>query len=247
MFQEYQNNKLVMFNKANFRDKKEYIFDDAGNIPVIEEIKQELNKNKQELDKTKQELDKNKQELNAEKIVSLTYKQQLENNKKQLTQFSDTVKCELDKTKQELDAEKIVSLTYKQQLENVKKQLTQFLDTGDIGRIKSYNFSYSKCTYCKIKDVKLEVLSYRNIIKHIYSIIDDEHSIIKNTVLFVKTTGPNVKNEFTHLWKLGINTQGISANESLEEIIKQCTSNYISYDIKITLLTGEIVEFKKCF
>ena len=240
MFQEYQNNTLIMFNKSNFRDKKEYIFDDAGNIPAIEEIKQELDTVKFELDKNKQELDKTKQ--------------QLENVKKQLTQFSDTVKCELDKNKQELDknkqelnAEKNVSLTYKQQLENVKKQLTQFSDTGDIGRIKSYNFSYSKCTYCKIKDVKLEVLSYRNIIEHIYSIIDDEYRIIKNTVLIVKTTGLNVKSEFTHLWKLGINTQGAPANKSLEEIIQQCTSNYISYDIKITLLTGEIVEFKKCF
>ena len=200
MFQEYQNNTLIMFNKSNFRDKKEYKFDDAGNIPAIEEIKQEL----------------------------------------------DTVKCELDKTKQELNAEKNVSLTYKQQLKNVKKQLTQFSGTGDIKKIKSYNFTKSECTYCKIKDTELEVLKYKPIIVYIYSIINDGSRIIKNTVLNIKTTNLNA-NGFTYSEELGISVQGAEANKCVEEIIKQCTSNYISYDIKITLLTGEIVEFKKCF
>lgn len=49
MFQGYQNNTLIMFNKSNFRDKKEYEFDDAGNIPAFEETKRELEKLKQEL------------------------------------------------------------------------------------------------------------------------------------------------------------------------------------------------------
>ena len=56
MFQEYQNNTLIMFNKSNFRDKKEYKFDDAGNIPAFEETKRELEKFKEELETVKQEL-----------------------------------------------------------------------------------------------------------------------------------------------------------------------------------------------
>jgi len=200
MFQEYQNNKLIMFNKSNFRDKKEYKFDDSGNIPVIEEIKQEL----------------------------------------------ETTKCKLDKLKQELDAEKIVSLTYKQELENVKKHLKQFSDTGDIEKIKSYDFGYSECTYCKIKDTKLEVLKYMTIIKHIYSIINNGPRIIKNTVLNIKTS--NLKaTGFTYSEELGISVQGADANKCVKEIILQCTSNHINYDIRIELYTGDIVEFKKCF
>lgn len=186
MFQEYQNNTLIMFNRSNFRDKKEYKFDDAGNISAFEETKQEL-------DQLKQELNKNKQEL-----------------------------------------------------ENVKKQLKQFSDTGDIKKIKSYNFTKSECTYCKIKDTKLEVLKYKPIIVYIYSIINDGSRIIKNTVLNIKTTNLNA-NGFTYSEELGISVQGAEANKCVEEIIKQCTSNYISYDIRIKLLTGEIVEFKKCF
>ena len=53
MFQEYQNNTLIMFNKSNFRDKKEYKFDDAGNIPAFEETKRELEKFKEEGSTTK--------------------------------------------------------------------------------------------------------------------------------------------------------------------------------------------------
>jgi hypothetical protein len=65
MFQEYQNNKLVMFNKSNFRDKKEYKFDDAGNIPAFEETKRELDQLKYELDQLKQYSAKNKRDTNT--------------------------------------------------------------------------------------------------------------------------------------------------------------------------------------
>lgn len=65
-------------------------------------------------------------------------------------------------------------------------------------------------------------------------------------MLNIKTTNLNV-NGFTYSEELGISIQGAPANKCLEEIIQQCTSNNISYDIKITLHTGEIVEFKRRF
>jgi hypothetical protein len=107
MFQEYQNNKLVMFNKTNFRDKKEYIFDDAGNIPAFEELKRELDqlkqdsaKNKQEFEKNKQEFEKNKQEFEDNIQDSAKNKQELE----ELKQEFEKNKQEFEDNKQEINS-----------------------------------------------------------------------------------------------------------------------------------------------
>lgn len=105
------------------------------------------------------------------------------------------------------------------------------------------DFTHSKIIKCIIDDKNVQLNKYFNIIQYIYNKINDGATIIKNSLLNVKTTNEN-DHGFRYLKKIGISVQGAASNKNVQEIIEQCKNNSILIDLMIQLKNSDIIRIK---
>ena len=114
------------------------------------------------------------------------------------------------------------------------KKITH-INITDIKDIKDYDFKKSIILECIINNEEFNKLKYKQIIEHVYKLIECGSKIIKNTKLNIKT----IKKEdegFYYLDNIGISIQGAESNKCISEIINQCIENEISLCMKIKLI-----------
>jgi len=126
-------------------------------------------------------------------------------------------------------------------LENGNKLLKKRITITVINDIKKYNFSNSIILSCTLNNIPVSILKYSNIMKNIYDLINDGTTIIKNTIMNIKTIEINISG-FHYYKNLGISIQSADSNKTLLEIIKQCTSNNIFIDMEIKLNNNEVLK-----
>ena len=96
------------------------------------------------------------------------------------------------------------------------------------------DFTFSKLIECFINGERINITSYRGLLKYIYNLINDGVKIIKHTTENIKI-GKHTDKGFNYLEKLGISFHGNHANNSLKEIFHQCEVNNIKIECKIVL------------
>jgi hypothetical protein len=110
----------------------------------------------------------------------------------------------------------------------------------DLVELKKYDFKFSTITKCLINDKEINKNKYTPILMHIYNIIDDGTTIIKNTSLNIKTIKKDDMG-FCYIENLGISVQNVEANKAIHEICNQCDKNNVTVNMTITLASGQIV------
>jgi hypothetical protein len=114
---------------------------------------------------------------------------------------------------------------------------------NNIEDLSKFNFMSSKIISCFIDDNKIDKLNYNFIIISIYNIINDGSTIIKNSLLNIKTISFTDKG-YNYYENLGISVQGVDANKSIKEIYKQATLNNIKINITIRLENNNIINLE---
>ena len=113
-------------------------------------------------------------------------------------------------------------------------RLSQLFEIGD------HNFTSSKIIKCTINENNYNKLKYKSILVHIYKLINDGASIIRNTEISIVTIEKKDKG-YKYIPSLGISVQGVDANKCLKEILNQCEKNNIKIQIKIELKNDKIL------
>ena len=81
---------------------------------------------------------------------------------------------------------------------------------------------------------RVDVKSYRGLLKHIYNFINDGVRIIKHTTENIKI-GEHTDKGFVYLGNLGISFHNNNSKYTLKEIYHQCEMNNIKIECKILL------------
>jgi len=110
----------------------------------------------------------------------------------------------------------------------------------NIENIKEFEFTKSTILQCFINNEKFDRLYYRSILDNIYNIIGDGTTIIKNSIMNIKTVKRTTEG-FNYIETLGISVQGVDANKTITEIINQCCKNNIKLIMVIQLKDNNIV------
>ena len=98
----------------------------------------------------------------------------------------------------------------------------------------SRDFTYSKLVECMINGRRVDINSYRGLLKHIYNFINDGVQIIKHTTENIKI-GKHTDKGFVYLENLGISFHNNNSKYTLKEIFHQCEMNNIKIECKILL------------
>ena len=98
----------------------------------------------------------------------------------------------------------------------------------------SRDFTFSKLIECMINGRRVDVKSYRGLLKHIYNFINDGVRIIKHTTENIKI-GEHTDKGFVYLENLGISFHNNNSKYTLKEIFHQCEMNNIKIECKILL------------
>lgn len=101
----------------------------------------------------------------------------------------------------------------------------------------------SKILECKISDVSILKLKYNSILIHIYKQMPT-NTILQNTTFNFKLEKINGINGYHWHKEINMSMQNKDANLTFKEIIKMIKLNKLSFDIKIKLFNGEIINFK---
>lgn len=113
----------------------------------------------------------------------------------------------------------------------------------DIDKLNDFDLGNSKILECYINDKRPTKNKYASIMTDIYKLIADGTTIIKNTLLNIKTI-KLTENGFHYNSELGISIQNTDANISFKEISNQCLKHKFSLNIEIKLKNNETVIFK---
>ena len=113
------------------------------------------------------------------------------------------------------------------------------IDIYDKKCITNHDFKNSEISYCSIDGADVEKLKYNSILNTIYKKINDGTTIIKHSVLNIKTIKKE-DNGFYYIEGLGISIQRVDANKCIYEIITQCIENKINILMKIKLQNCKI-------
>ena len=107
---------------------------------------------------------------------------------------------------------------------------------NNINSIETYNYKFSHIKSCSINDVNIEKLTYTNILKKIYDIIDDTVTIRIHTTLKVKSCNINpLKPCCYYMPKLELLFPYVCNSNTIKEIYYQSTLNNINIKMQIKL------------
>lgn len=107
--------------------------------------------------------------------------------------------------------------------------------------LKKFNFFKSTINRCTVNNNEIDRLKYKSILVSIYNIVDCGATIIRHTILNIRTIKKE-DNGFYYLDNLGISIQGCDSNKCLLEIMNQCIGNNINLMIMIELIDGTVVD-----
>jgi len=113
------------------------------------------------------------------------------------------------------------------------RKVSQNVTIKNITDLSFYNFKKSIITQCIINSENFDQLNYRHIMNEIYRIIGDGTTIIRGSVMHLKTF-KKTDQGFYYLPRLGISCQSSNGDKCLHEIFTQCMINGISLHMEIT-------------
>jgi hypothetical protein len=120
----------------------------------------------------------------------------------------------------------------------IMKPIINKIKIQNYNMLNDYNFTFSNIIYCNIKYnnqiYTIDNPKYRSILMQMYNIIDDGTTIIKNTLINIKTKIFE-DNGFSYIPELGISIQGIDSNKCIKEIYHQASCNNIQIEISVEL------------
>jgi hypothetical protein len=116
------------------------------------------------------------------------------------------------------------------------------IQVTNIDNLIKYNFTCSYIIDCYINNKRPTKNKYMAILTDIYKLIDDGTSIIKNTLLNIKTKNI-VDKGFYYNSELGISIQRTDACKTFKEIVNQCLINKFTLNIQIKLSNDKNVIF----
>ena len=106
---------------------------------------------------------------------------------------------------------------------------------NELSDINTYSFTKTKILSCKLNNIYVKKLSFKNILYEVYFLINDIEKV--KLVTSVKILEGERKNKgFYYIDNLNISVQCVSADKAIKELLNQCNKNNIAITIEIKLI-----------